>query len=143
MLYFGLITLLLLVCTYTDLKNQNIYISGCIGMIVITSILHLVLRDIDIINVALGLAVGVIILLISKVTKEKIGEGDAWIVCAIGLAEGGLFLLPTLLWGLLLFNISGGVLVIFKRIKINSYLPLAPFLLVGNTITVVLSGGKI
>ncbi len=136
-------TIVLGICTYTDLKGKYIYNWIC-GVSALAAILiHIFMKDISIKNMGMGVFIGVIAFIVSILTKERIGKGDAWIVVTIGVMEGGLFLVSVLIWTFLFFNlyaISGMGLKIFN---LKSKLPMAPFALVANILVALLSGGKI
>ena len=87
--------------------------------------------------------IGSIAFIVSILTKEKFGRGDAWIVMAIGTLEGGMFLLPVLIWTFIFFNIYAISGIGLKFFNIKSKLPLVPFALAANVLVAILSGGKL
>ena len=136
-------TVVLAVCAITDLKGKYIYtwvcgLSASAGIVV-----HAFMKDIPVGNVSLGVLIGSIAFIVSIVTKEKFGRGDAWIVMAIGTLEGGMFLLPVLIWTFIFFNIYAISGIGLKFFNIKSKLPLVPFALVANILVAILSGGKL
>ena len=80
---------------------------------------------------AAGLAVGLVILLIGRITREKIGYGDGAVICAAGPALG-FFEVCTML-GIAMFLLLFYSLVMLARgrLKKNSRVPFLPFLFAG------------
>ena len=143
MIFIILTTIILAICAITDLKGKYIYtwICGISGAGAI--ITHTLLKDIQIGNVGLGIFIGVIAFIVSILTKEKFGRGDAWMVVAVGAMEGGMYLIPVLVWTFILFNIYAISGVSLKYFNLKSKLPLAPFAFVANILVAILVGGKL
>ncbi len=136
-------TIILGICTFTDLKGKYIYTWVC-GINCILGILaHMFLKDIPIRNMGLGVVIGIIAFIVSILTKEKFGRGDAWMVVTVGVLEGGMFLLPVLVWTFILFNIYAISGISLKLFSLKSKLPLVPFALVANVLVAFISGGKV
>ena len=136
-------TLVLAICTYTDLKGKYIYTWICGACAIVAITVHACMKDIPIKNLSLGVIIGIIAFVGSIITKEKIGRGDAWIVIAIGTIEGGLCLVSVLIWTLIFFNLYALSGIGLKFFTIKTKLPFAPFALVANILVAVLAGGKI
>ena len=81
-----------------------------------------------------GMVAGGIMLLISRITGGKIGEGDACILCVTGIGAGLIKNLEMLCMGFLLAAVVSGVLFITGRAGRNTKLPFVPFLLAGYLI---------
>lgn len=73
---------------------------------------------------------------ISRVTKEKVGYGDGWVLMMIGLFTGlgGCFMI--LLVGLMLESAVVLVLLAAGKISMDRTVPFAPFLLLGMGVVV-------
>ena len=143
MIFIILTTIILGICAYTDLKGKYIYtwVCGisCMGAI----IAHAIMKDITIKNLGLGVLIGTVAFIVSIVTKEKFGRGDAWMVITVGALEGGMFLIPVLIWTLIFFNIYAISGIGLKFFNLKSKLPLVPFAFVANVLVAVLTGGKL
>lgn len=135
--------IVLAICTYTDLKEKYIYTWICGISSLAAIITHAVLKDVEIKNIGLGVIIGAIAFIVSILTKEKFGRGDAWIVITIGTIEGGMFLIPVIIWTFIIFNIYALSGMSLKFFNLKSKLPLVPFALIGNVIVALSSGGKI
>ncbi len=136
-------TVVLAICTYTDLKGKYIYTWICGANCLVAIIVHAILKDIEIRNLGIGVLIGVVAFIVSILTKEKFGRGDAWLVVTIGTIEGGMFLIPVFIWTFILFNIYAVSGIGLKFFNLKSKLPLAPFALLGNVLVAFLTGGKI
>ena len=136
-------TVVLAICTYTDLKGKYIYTWICGANCLVAIIVHAILKDIAIRNLGIGVLIGVVAFIVSILTKEKFGRGDAWLVVTIGTIEGGMFLIPVFIWTFILFNIYAVSGIGLKFFNLKSKLPLAPFALLGNVLVAFLTGGKI
>lgn len=136
-------TVVLAICTYTDLKGKYIYTWICGANCLVATIVHAILKDIEIRNLGIGVLIGVVAFIVSILTKEKFGRGDAWLVVTIGTIEGGMFLIPVFIWTFILFNIYAVSGIGLKFFNLKSKLPLAPFALLGNVLVAFLTGGKI
>ena len=136
-------TVVLAICTYTDLKGKYIYTWICGANCLVAIIVHAILKDIAIRNLGIGVLIGVVAFIVSILTKEKFGRGDAWLVVTIGTIEGGMFLIPVFIWTFILFNIYAVSGIGLKFFNLKSKLPFAPFALLGNVLVAFLTGGKI
>ncbi len=143
MIFIICTTLILGVCAYTDLKEKYIYTWICSTAAMVAVIVHAILKDIPIRTLGLGIFIGTIAFIVSIVTKEKLGRGDAWIILLIGAAEGGMFLLPVLVWTFIFFNIYAISGMSLKFFSLKSKLPLVPFAVIANILVAFLTGGKI
>ena len=121
---------LLAVCSMQDIHTQKIKMNPVLITGIIGVIWHMIYQKILLGNMLLGMGLGIVVLLISVVTRGKIGIGDAVLLMVTGIYLGAaqnleLFLTALLfagLWGLYL-------LVVRKRSRTESF-PFVPFLLV-------------
>ena len=143
MIYIIWALLLLVICTYTDIKDRYVYSGICIGNSVVAVCIHFLLKDMSLKNLELAIIIGVITILLSYAFKEKIGRGDALIILSIGLIEGGFFLMSVIVWALIILNAFAIAGITIKKLKIKSSLPLVPFVLLGNVVVAIFNGGQI
>ncbi|MCL2078795.1 MAG: A24 family peptidase [Oscillospiraceae bacterium] len=88
---------------------------------------------------ALGALVGGgIFLAVYFISKKGLGGGDVKFMAAAGLYLGLAGTMPAILYGSILAALVGFGLVALKKISRKDTLPLAPFLLAGIVITVLL-----
>lgn len=82
-----------------------------------------------------GAAVGIILVIISVITKQAIGMADALIMLGLGIGEGGLKSLSILMYALLLAAFVSGILILLKRANKKTTLPFVPFMMAGYIFT--------
>ena len=76
-MYWIWIMIFLCICTFTDIKKRNVCGWLCILNILAAIMLHTIFRDISGKSLIEGAIIGGIFLIISVVTREKIGYGDS------------------------------------------------------------------
>ena len=125
------ITLLgmLVFCTIEDCRRKRILLGPVLLFGILGLILHLYYRNISIWNLLAGCLIGVILLLISKVTRGNIGIGDGLILIVTGVYLGFEDNSILFMHGLLFCGIWSLVLLVTKKKKGTDEVPFIPFLL--------------
>ena len=127
---FGLVCLYG-ITTFDDIRTREIRVIELVVFAIIGIILNLVNHTNSLISVMGGVAVGVCILIISILSHEKVGRGDACIIMVTGIYLGFLNTL-LLMWVSFVLAAIGGMLVLSKSDKtMEKELPFVPFLLAG------------
>lgn len=132
---YNIIALVFLgVCAVFDIRKKEIpiiiIILGIIAALGV-NVWKLFMGRADAADLSLSLCPGLLFLLISFVTKEKIGYGDGLILIASGLWFGFYGCLFILCLGMLFSSIFSILLLVLHRADRNSSLPFVPFLLIG------------
>jgi leader peptidase (prepilin peptidase)/N-methyltransferase len=142
MQYIGLIgvLLLLIICTIEDCKHKKIVTWHLLILLPFLCLDLWFNADVTLISRLLGLAIGGIFLLLSKLTKEQIGIGDAYIIAAIGLMLGGVKCLEVITYSFFISSVVAIVLMIIFHFSRKKTIPFIPFLLSGFIFSVVLGG---
>ena len=113
-----------------------------VDILVMASIAALVYQGItrqaDLWMAAGGAGVGILFLLVSKVTREGFGYGDSWAILALGIYLG--------LWGVLdvlagTFCLLAAASLTAKKMSRKHTIPFIPFLAAGYLLS-VLTGGR-
>lgn len=103
-LLYGIEGIFLGIGTFFDLKQQSLPRMFLILFSVIAGTGRLLVKGLSIKAIGWGILPGIVILLIARFTKEKIGYGDGWGILILGVLKE----LPDLLCLLLIaFSISG------------------------------------
>lgn len=116
-----------------DLKTKQVRLGEIILFAVIGVVINLIYRTNSLTSIIGGIGIGLITILFSYISKEKIGMGDAYIITVTGLYLGFINT-AMLLW------ISSVLASIFGIISIRKYdnkdleIPFVPFLLLGYII---------
>lgn len=74
-----------------------------------------------------GILVGIILYVISKLSKGSIGEGDAFVYMVTGISMGFVRNLELLIISLFLASFVGSILLITKRVGRKYAIPFVPF----------------
>lgn len=128
------------ICTYTDIKNGFIYTGICIVNIAAALVLHLMEDSLDWTNIGVGLVVGILVMIIAIVSKEKIGRGDAWVIGTLGIMVGGTAASSVLFWASLIGCLYGVVGILLGRIRVKDKIIFMPFIFAGTVVTGLLGG---
>lgn len=76
-----------------------------------------------------GILIGIVLLLLAKMTREKIGYGDGWIFVVTGIYLGFRGNIYLLLISLFLASLVSIYLLVFKKANRKTELPFVSFLL--------------
>lgn len=123
-----LLFLMLSICAFTDLKDRRISLV-ILGMFLM---IGLAVNCIFVINTAEsiigGITVGLFFIVISLISKGKIGLGDGLIISICGVYLGFWSNLILVFDTFLFCGLTGAVLMAVKKINLNYELPLIPFM---------------
>jgi len=120
-----------------DYKTRKISIVAVATGFACGTVLQIIIGQLRIYEMAGGCVLGLIFLLVARLTGEAIGYGDGLILIATGAFLGimnNLLLLTISLALAAVFSIS---LLVFKRMKKNKEIPFVPFMLGGFVIMVM------
>jgi leader peptidase (prepilin peptidase)/N-methyltransferase len=134
---------LLFICSLQDFLRKRVYL-WIIGIgAVLTFVCLPFMEKISIANCIGGLTVGLVILLISKMTGGKIGMGDGILLCVTGIGLG--FWNNLELFGVALFlaAVLSIILMILRVVDRKTSIPFIPFLFAGYLIIVFASKGTL
>ena len=76
-----------------------------------------------------GILIGIVLLLLAKMTREKIGYGDGWIFVVTGIYMGFRNNMYLLLLSLFLASLVSICLLVFKKVNKKTELPFVSFVL--------------
>ncbi|MCR4909073.1 MAG: prepilin peptidase [Lachnospiraceae bacterium] len=129
-----LFSLFLLICAITDLIRGRIYLGViiCFGLLGILS--FFLFPSFSLPEALGGAALGVLLLALSHFSGGKIGSGDAFMLMVSGFYLGIFENLRFLMLGMLLAAALSILLLILKRVRRNTALPFAPFLMLSFAI---------
>jgi leader peptidase (prepilin peptidase)/N-methyltransferase len=134
---------LLLICTIQDLTKKRVYL-WVIGIgSALTFICLPFIEKLSVANCIGGLAVGLVTLMISKMTDGKIGVGDGILLCVTGIGLG--FWNNLELFGIALFlaAVISIFLLLSRIVDRKKSIPFIPFLFAGYLIIVFISKGAL
>lgn len=126
-----LVGILLCLCSITDLKQKAIPLSYLIIGFALLVVLILLHKDLGYLSRLKGMSIGGAILVLGKVTRGQIGDGDGILFCLTGLGLGfwdNFYLLFLSLFFSAVFSI---VMLVIKKMNRKQTFPFVPFMLFG------------
>lgn len=115
------------ICSYEDIRWKRVGVMFILGFGVLGFILHLFFPAHTVPEILGGMAIGIVMFLISILSNESIGKGDALILTISGIYLGFWKNLFLLFGACLLLGMVG--MVYLARGKRRITLPFVPFLL--------------
>ena len=119
------------ICAYSDIRSRVINVLLVAGFGALSLVFHLVSGDMPPVSIVTALLPGAVLLLISRLTKGKLGEGDGVVIMALGLMTGGLDGVRILTAGLIFAAATGVILIIAGYRKYTNTMPLIPYIFGG------------
>lgn len=129
----------LLFSSWLDIKKQEVsvlllLIYGIAGMV-----LFVVDKRVSCLSLIGGVAIGVVLIGISRITRGGIGLGDGGMVCITGIYLGACKNVELLLMALIYAAAWSVALIVLKKAKRKTRIPFVPFLALGYISLVVMS----
>lgn len=91
----------------------------------------LVKSGISYVNLIVAVVLAIVLLLISKISKEQIGAGDVKLLIVISLIYGLSFTIYSMIFSLIIMVIFSVPLLIMKKATLKSQIPFVPFYVIG------------
>lgn len=122
------------VCAVFDIKKREIpivliFLGGIFAVGI--KLFQIFSGEIAVVSVGSSLFIGLIFLLISFCTREKVGYGDGLILLVSGLVLGFYQCFLGLCLSLLLSSVYALLLLLMRKAERNSGMPFVPFLTIG------------
>lgn len=135
-----LVMSLLIIGAIMDLRYKKVHIALTAVYFAIGVIFNICTGGQAFGSIVGGVFIGILLLLISIITKGKVGIGDGLIVSVLGLFLGFWDNLLLLMTSLFLSAIFAVLLIVIKREDRSYQIPFIPFLLVGFIGELILCG---
>ena len=136
-----LLTLFLMICSVTDLVKKQIYLKIIFPFMAAGLALFFINGELSLLEELGGIFLGVILLLLARVSSEKIGYGDGLMVIVSGIFLGLFMNIRLLMWALFISALVSAVLLMIKKAGRHTELPFAPFLLISYALMTVFYNG--
>lgn len=134
--YLTLIYFLLMI-TCHDIKERLIPISWLLLGILIAMVRMINNPNFNFLESCFGsVAIGILLIMISKITRQGIGMGDAYVFVFISMLIGWRMAGTIFLFSILLAGLLGMVLYTLKKVSRKTTLPFMPFVLIVTLLTV-------
>lgn len=126
------------ICTYEDIRKKQVEVLSVLAFGILGVLIHMINQSTTILNILGGMAIGLVVYVISLLSKEKIGKGDALIIAISGIYIGFWDNL-ILFWGATtIAGMIGLIYIAFGRR--NKELPFVPFLFITYVGILILKG---
>ncbi len=136
-LEYGVLLSMLGCYAVEDLRKHTITLRYLICFGAIGMMMHVLKRDVSIVNLLLGIAVGLGLILLSFLTRGSIGMGDGCLFFVTGIFLGGSNNAELLLTSLLYAAVVSLGILFFGRGKRNREIPFIPFVFLGYLTMIV------
>lgn len=134
----GILGILLFMGSIQDIKEKQISIIilglGFMVLLITTPFIN----TLYMVDRILGFMIGVIVVILSKITKDKIGIGDGLILCSTGMGLGFWGNLELFAYALFIAAIVSIVLLSLRKVDKKYSLPFVPFLMLSYLVILVL-----
>lgn len=94
-------------------------------------------KMLDWLNAIFSIVVLVVLMLVSRMTKEQLGMGDVKLIAVINLIYGLSFTIYSMLLAMTIMLLFSVPLLIAKKINLKSSLPFAPFYAIGSCVFIL------
>ena len=138
---FVLVFIVLVIEAVKDFRKKEVNIP-VLGILVVAAMVMIFLgKEISVSNAIIGLAEGLLLILVSVMTKGQIGMGDGILLAACGLMLGGKDNMVMFFFACLSSAIVSVLIMIIKKADKKTTIPFVPFMIPGFLIMVLLSLG--
>lgn len=128
--YRVMLLILLVYSAYTDIKRKEIMMIP-VYMCILLSIFGMFIPNVGEQSSIIGLIPGVVILMLSYITKGAIGEGDAYLIMVVGLLTDIHMVIGVLVVSSIMASIYSLLALLIHRVHRGYSIPFAPFILSG------------
>ena len=130
---------LLIPCGICDLRTRLVPV-WYTGIFAGLSVLyHILFAPEMLTQMAAGAVMGMVFILISRVSKGALGMGDSAVITALGVWCGVRDGFPLVLFAFILSGIFGGIWMLIRKKNRRDSLPFVPFLLLSAAVSCVIS----
>lgn len=118
----------LLVAAYRDYREKKVYVNGILLMCIIGVVLRFMTGTFFAADILCGAGVGLVVLVIARLSREAVGIGDGVVLLMTGIFLGFWRNLELLFTALLLAGAAAVFFLLVKRKEKTYRLPFVPFL---------------
>ncbi|MBR6383250.1 MAG: prepilin peptidase [Lachnospiraceae bacterium] len=140
-LRFAFVLIVLVIEAVTDFKKKEVNIIFPVLLAAAATVMFFFTKDISLINAIIGTGEGLLLILISLLTKGEIGMGDGILLAACGLMLGGRDNLIMFFFACLSSAVVSALIMLIKKADKKTKIPFVPFMIPGFLIMVLLSLG--
>ena len=115
--------------TYKDIREKSISLKSVIIFSIAGAVINIGITNISLLNMFLGIAVGLCVILIGKLMKGAIGTGDGAVLSSIGILIGGKMCLFVFILAITISAAVVIILLVFRKVNMKQELPFVPYIL--------------
>ena len=136
---FDLITIIYLgISAFSDFRRKQIWWPMAVLFMILSISLHFVMKDMQLWDMLAGIGLGLVLLVLSWVTREALGYGVGLTVAACGASLGFIMELRILFLAVIFAAVWSGILLVFRKAGRKDSFPFVPFLLAAQICIAVL-----
>ena len=120
--------------SYLDLRYKIVRVNWCRWFALFCVLYQVGICHTGIGSIAGGAVLGVIVWILSYITKEAIGRGDGILLSSLGMGLGFRQGMQVFMLGLFFIMLAGIILVTIKKISLKERIPFVPFLFLGEAV---------
>lgn len=128
-----LLEMLLIVSSWLDIRKRQVSVKLLLLFALVGIGVYAYVQPVSLLSLAGGIAIGGILLLVSRLTNGGIGLGDGGLLCVTGIYIGFYGNITLLFSALLLAAVWSVLLIIIKKAGKKTEIPFVPFLLAAYT----------
>jgi leader peptidase (prepilin peptidase)/N-methyltransferase len=117
-----------LICTITDIKTKTIYWEW-LGVFCFVGVLYCLYMERTVPAVMYSVIPGIILVIISVISREAIGKGDGLMVINLGIILGAEKIIGVLMISLIICAVASLIMLVSKKVSKKYEMPFAPFLM--------------
>lgn len=133
------VMLFLILCSYLDVKYRKIHVSVYLMFMLMSAVVVACAGRTDWGTLMIGMIPGIIMIVISFISHEKIGYGDSVSIALMGILYKYEMVLSVCAVGFEIIFLASFIMLVTGKAKLCDRLPFMPFLMAGN-VWVVLAG---
>ena len=126
-----IVGVILIVEGITDIKKHEIYINVLLIGLIVSGLVMVFEGNIQWMSIISGLTEGIVLAVMSLLTKGEIGMGDAFLCMVTGIILGGRYNMAMFLFAGILCSIFSAFLLMIKKAGKKTKIPFVPFLIPG------------
>ncbi len=127
--------------SFEDIRKKTIPVIPMMFWGIAGVIMHLYYGRLELISMVSGMLPGLVAYILSIVSREKIGKGDAILLIVTGVYMGFWANIMMLWTGLIIAAIAGVMMLVFFKKSRGYELPFVPFLFAGFLLVMLSNGG--
>ncbi|MCC8066282.1 MAG: A24 family peptidase [Clostridiales bacterium] len=131
MIQYGVTGVILLLCSYTDIRYRKIYRIIIALHLSASLIIHLAVGKAWMVSAIAGIIPGLTCLLLSALSHQALGYGDAFLIISCGFSLGMQKCLAVLFTAFFCAGLWALGMICFRQGKRRTEIPFVPFLLSG------------